>query len=98
MDERVKKLAYNLVHNSCRVQPGEKVYVHYTGMDTQDLARALIKEVYEAGGLPFAHYTDPRVQREVLLHCSEEQLRLMAQGDSSEMEPDGLLYCCAGRR
>ena len=49
MDERVKRLAYNLVHNSCRVQPGEKVYVHYTGMDTQDLARALIKEVYEAG-------------------------------------------------
>ena len=86
MDERVKKLAYNLVHNSCRVQPGEKVYVHYTGMDTQDLARALVKEVYEAGGLPFVHYTDPRVQREVLLHCSEEQLRLMAQVDSSEME------------
>ena len=44
--------------------------------------RDRIKEVYEAGGLPFAHYTDPRVQREVLLHCSEEQLRLMAQVDS----------------
>ena len=86
MDERVKKLAYNLVHNSCRVQPGEKVYVHYTGMDTQDLARAVIKEVYEAGGLPFAHYTDPRVQREILLHCSEEQLKLMAGVDRSEME------------
>ena len=42
MDERIKRLAYNLVHHSCRVKPGERVYVHYTGMDTQDLARCKI--------------------------------------------------------
>ncbi len=85
MDERIKKLAYHLVHDSCRVQPGEKVYVHYTGADTTDLARQVIKEVYRAGGQPFAHFTDPRVQRELLLHCSEEQLKLMAEVDSLEM-------------
>ena len=27
MDERIKKLAYNLVNYSCRVQKGEKVLI-----------------------------------------------------------------------
>ena len=85
MDERIKRLAYNLVHHSCRVKPGERVYVHYTGMDTQDLARCVAKEVYQAGGLPFPHYTDTRMQREILLSCTDEQLKLMAEVDGLEM-------------
>lgn len=85
MDERIKRLAYNLVNDSIRVQPGEKVYVHYTGADTQDLARQVIKEVYKAGGLPFPHFTDPRVQREMLLSCTKEQLELMACTDALKM-------------
>ncbi|MCD2491499.1 aminopeptidase [Lacrimispora sp. NSJ-141] len=85
MDERIKKLAYNLVNYSCRVQPGENVYVHYTGIDTANLARQVVKEVYQAGGRPFIHFTDSRMQRELLLHCTEEQLRLMAEVDSMEM-------------
>ncbi len=85
MDERIKKLAYNLVNYSCRVQPGENVYVHYTGIDTADLARQVVKEVYRAGGRPFIHFTDSRMQREMLLQCTEEQLRLMAEVDGMEM-------------
>ncbi len=85
MDERIKRLAKNLVEYSCWVQPGEKVYVHYTGMDTEDLARQVVKEVYRAGGLPFAHFTDTRMERELLLGCTEEQLKLKAQVDSLEM-------------
>ena len=56
MDERVKTLAKNLVNYSCRVKAGDKVYINYTGPSTEDLARQLVKEVYAAGGLPFAHY------------------------------------------
>lgn len=85
MDERIKTLARGLVHYSCQVQKGEKVYINYTGADTEDLARQLVKEVYQAGGLPFVHYINPRLQREILLHCSEEQLRLMAETDAGEM-------------
>lgn len=86
MDERIIKLARGLVNYSCNVQKGEKVYIHYTGRDTKDLARQLVKEVYEAGGIPFAHYTDPQVHREVLMGASREQLELMAQVDGAEME------------
>jgi aminopeptidase len=85
MDERIVKLANNLVNYSCQVKENEKVYVHYIGQDTEDLARAVIKEVYKAKGLPFVHFTSNKVQREILLNASEEQLKIMAEVDASEM-------------
>lgn len=85
MDKRIRTLAKNLVNYSCKVKPGDKVYVHYTGLSTEDLARQIIKEVYAVGGQPYPHYTNPKVQREMLLGCTEEQLRLMAEIDAAEM-------------
>ena len=85
MDERIKKLAKNLISYSCEVKEGDKVYIHYTGAATAELARALIKETYLAGGIPFPHYTDPRIQREMLMNCTGEQLETMARIDSLEM-------------
>jgi aminopeptidase len=86
MDERIKKLANNLVNYSMEVKKGDKVYVHYIGMSTQDLARQLVKEIYKAGGVPFVHYTDPTLLREVLLNCTEEQMALSAKIDAAEMD------------
>lgn len=85
MDERIKKLAVNLVNYSMKVKKGDKVYVHYIGESTQDLAKQLVKEVYAAGGIPFVHYTDPTLLREVLLKCTEEQMSLSAKIDAAEM-------------
>lgn len=86
MDERIKVLAKGLVNYSMEVKKGDKVYVHYTGDSTKDLAKQIVKEVYLAGGLPFPHYTDQRMQREVLLNCSEEQIKLMGEVDAKEMD------------
>lgn len=86
MDERIKTLAKNLVNYSMEVKTGNKVYVHYMGESTRDLARQIVKEVYAAGGIPFPHYSDPRMLRETLLHCTKEQLDLMAEVDSREMD------------
>lgn len=74
MDERIKVFAHNLIHKSIQVKSGDKVYIDYTGESTEALARQLIKETYAAGAMPFPHYTNPRVHREMLLHCNEEQL------------------------
>lgn len=95
MDERMKKLAEGLVNYSCRVQEGEKVYIHYIGKETKDLARLLVKEVYKAKGIPYVHYTDPQVQREVLLHATKEQMEDMAKVDALEM---GMMDCYIGVR
>lgn len=85
MDERIKKLAKVLVHHSCRVQPGEKVWINYVGYDTKQLAKQLIKEVYEAGGVPFPQFVDDQIEREMLLGCTKEQLMLMAEIDGAKM-------------
>ncbi|HAU86629.1 MAG TPA: aminopeptidase [Lachnospiraceae bacterium] len=86
MDERIKVLAKNLVNYSMAVKPGDKVYIHYVGSDTKELARQLIKEVYAVGGVPFPHFEDSSVLREVLMNCTKEQMQLMAEIDSKEME------------
>ena len=85
MDKRIEQLAYNLVNYSCKVKEGDKVYVHFIGDATQDLARAVIKEIYKAKGQAFPHYTSQKVQREMLLGCSREQLETMAEVDCLEM-------------
>ena len=85
MDERIKILARNLVKNSCEIKPGEKVWINHIGNTTEDLAKALIREVYAAGAIPFVHYENPRIQRELLMNCTEEQLKLMAERDCAEM-------------
>lgn len=85
MDERIKKLAYNLVNYSCKVKEGDKVLIHYIGESTESLVRCLVKEVYAAKGIPFTDYTNPRVQRELLLNCNEEQLTLNAKVDCDLM-------------
>ncbi len=85
MDERIKQLAKNLVNYSCKVKEGDKVYVHYIGSSTTELARCVVKEVYAAKGIPFVHFTDNRVLREQLLHCTKEQMEFMASIDGEEM-------------
>ncbi|NMB44763.1 MAG: aminopeptidase [Clostridiales bacterium] len=86
MDDRIKVLAHNLVNYSMNVQNGEKVFVHYTGPTTEPLARQIIKEVYKVGGIPFPEYTNPRVQREMLLNCTKEQMEMLAKKDAAFME------------
>lgn len=85
MDERIKTLAKNLVNYSCHVGKGDKVYIDYASPATEDLARQLVKEVYAAGGFPFVHYINARLQRKVLMNCTEEQLKIMADVACREM-------------
>lgn len=86
MDERVKVLAHNLVNYSMKVKKGEKVYVHCVGSTTREIAKQLIKEVYAVGGLPFIHYEDESIFRELLLNCTEEQMAYMGRRDAADME------------
>lgn len=86
MDERIKKLAYNLVNNSCRVQKGEKVLINCHGTAPIPLVKQLIKEVYEAGGIPFYDIKTNTLEREMLLSVSKEQLKLMADVDAKRMK------------
>lgn len=77
-DQRVERLAKLLVTHSVRVQSGENVLIDVFG-DDRDLARALIDEVYRAGGCPFIQLNDPKLTRAMLLGTSEEHMNRFAQ-------------------
>lgn len=86
MDQRIEKLAKNLVSHSCRVQKGEKVLIESFGDASRDLVKALVKEVYRAEGLPFVTIKDQSVQRELLKGCTKEQVELMAKYELERMK------------
>ena len=86
MDSRTEKLADLLVNYSCRVQPGEKVLIDYEGYETRPLIKALIKDVYAAGGVPFIDTRDSMITRQLLLGAKEAQLQEEADHDMARMK------------
>lgn len=86
MDPRVLTLAKNLVNFSTKVQKGEKVLIECIGDSTRELGRALVREVYEAGGLPFIQITDQRMVREQLLGATDDVYNLKTSWESKRME------------
>ncbi len=86
MDERIKKLAHNLIHYSCEVKPKERVMIHVFGSSAYPLARQLVKETYAAGGFPYVQWEDYSINREVMLGADEEQLQIKAALDMAQMK------------
>lgn len=86
MDPRIKKLAENLVNYSCRVKNGEKALVECVGSSGIPLTKALIKEIYKTGGIPFIDLKDSGAIRELLKDCTVQQLKLMANYELARMK------------
>ncbi len=74
-DERVIKLAHNLLTYSVDLQPGEKVYIEYKGDYTRALLKELIKKTVALGGVPFWFDNDESLQRRLLHGINEEQMK-----------------------
>ena len=86
MDPRIKELSKLLVEYSCDVQPGDRVLISYEGNCSRSLIQQLIKDVYKAGGQPFTEIRDTVITREVLLGCTEEQLKFMDDCSLAQMK------------
>lgn len=84
-DERIKKLAHNLVNFSCKLKVGEKILIDSRG-ENDELVRELVKAAYAVGGMPFVWYNHESVTRELAMGYTEEQLKLMRDVDSKLME------------
>lgn len=84
-DQRIEILAKNLVNYSCSVKPGEKVLIEAKGFELP-LTKALVKEVYKAGGFPFVTIKNDEITRAMLMGCSEEQIKLMADFELARMK------------
>lgn len=86
MDQRIEKLAKNLVTYSCRVEKGEKVLIETIGEDPKNLVKALVKEVYAVGGHPFVTIKDQSITREILKGMDQTQAELMAKYELERMK------------
>lgn len=86
MDQRIKQLADLLIDFSCDVKPGEKVLIDFEGECSKSLVKQLIKNVYAKGGLPFCNIRDSEITREIMLGCTEEQLKLKDSIDLAQMK------------
>lgn len=86
MDDRIVKLAKNLVSYSLNVKEGEKVLIEATDPDTYLLAEALINEISAVGGMPFYRLHDDYVKRAQLLGATKEQFELEAKWQLDRMK------------
>jgi len=97
MDPRIEKLAKNLINYSCKVQKGEKVLVECVGSSGIPLSRALIKEIYKAGGVPYMELGDDSIARELLKKSTPKQLESLAKYELVRMkEMDAFIGIRAG--
>ena len=81
MDSRIEKLANILVTFSTEVKPGENVLIS-SGNGNDMLVKALVREVYKAGGRPFVWLQNAAIERELGMGYTEDQLRIRAEADA----------------
>ncbi|MGM0368228.1 MAG: aminopeptidase [Actinomycetota bacterium] len=85
-DERIKKLAHNLLSYSCEIKEGQRVMLECVGESAYPLLKELVKEVYILGAEPFISLNNNSIKREMLKKCSKRQLDFMAKCDLEEMK------------
>ena len=85
MDQRIEKLAQNIVNYSVSLKKGEKILIQHFGAESMPLVRQIIKEVYKAGGIPFVDTYLNSIRRELLLGGTEEQHKIQAEADAKLM-------------
>lgn len=83
-DQRLAKLAHNLINYSCELKPGEKVLIEI--YDCDDLiAEELIRAAYEAGAQPFLQVNRYRPYAALVNGMTKEHAEVMAKFDAARM-------------
>ncbi len=85
LDPRMTKLAELLVNYSCGVKPGEKVYITTQAIEPE-MDCEIIRSVVKAGGIPFHHLTNGRINRELSLAASKERMEILKEADLAMMK------------
>lgn len=89
-DNRLTLLAQNILQNSVRLQPGEKIYLETSGCQTVDFLTVLTEETVKLGGIPFYYYNDTLLRNALLNNATDGQIsgharlhaQIMAQMDA----------------
>ena len=84
-DPRIQKLADVLIHYSTELKSGENVLIE-AGDVPESLVQALIRSAVEVGAKPYVWQRQNIVMRELLLHSSDEQLKLIGEMELAWMK------------
>lgn len=84
-DPRIETLAANLINYSCELKAGEKILIENVGNE-MPLSRALIREAYKVGAIPYLTVKNPELDRVLLEQCTEEQIKDMARYELARMK------------
>lgn len=85
-DVRIEKLANNLLNYSVKLQKGENILIEMLGEDGIPLGIELIKQAEKMGANPQFNIIDYKVLREMLMNCSEQQIKLYSKHDTQRMQ------------
>jgi len=85
MDQRYKRLAETLVYYSTELKEGDKVLIESIEIPVE-FTNCLIQTAVEAGASPVVLLKNVRVQRQLLLNASEEQMKLTAASEQVYMD------------
>ena len=78
-DERIIRLAENLIKNSVKLKKGEQIYIEAIGLSTMPLVQELVKAVTKAGGVPFYYFNEQALQKEFIENASVPQMKAQAE-------------------
>lgn len=84
-DPRLEKMAEGLINYSVNLKPGEKILIEVIDSGTP-LALAVVKEAYRVGGVPFVLIRNRRLDREIMMEATQEQLERMSQYELVQMK------------
>ena len=73
-DERITKLASNLLHYSCGLKKGQNIIIEASD-ESKDLVKELVRQTYQIGGYPFVRLSNNEISREIMLGMTEEQAK-----------------------
>jgi aminopeptidase len=84
-DPRLDKMAEGLIHYSVRLAKGEKILIEVIDSGIP-LALAIVREVYQVGGIPFVTTRNKQIDRQLMFGATRDQLEKLAQFELVQMK------------
>ena len=84
-DPRIRKFAKFLINSAVGLEKGEKILIELHGSET-GLMKALVEEAYNAGGKPFIHIFDYKVEGALVQGADEEHMAEIAAYELERMK------------
>jgi aminopeptidase len=86
IDERLTRLAENVLHYSVGLKAGEKIYLEAFSASTKDLLNEMVRIATQMGATPFYFYNDNSFVKNLLVNANAAQIEQYARWQASLMD------------